>query len=444
MEGLCKINDDLYWTDQETIRVWARYCAENKRWLETIGGVLMFERHGGQHRVPGVESIDSYRLRGMGPGMMRLLNDQIAARNIRVVHNTAATEILVNYSGEVIGVRARQRIGEEEEREINIQARRAVILATGGFEFDEAMKLQYLKVYPTYFTASPANTGDGIRMALGVGAQLWHMNCVAGGFVMKFPDIPTGPTPTFGGKTWDSQGGSALSDSGEMGGRAQHAERLAASAGYIVVDRYGRRYTNEDFRPHALYYELACFDSQKLSYPRVPSYWIFDQRRINGGPLVRKRSGPAGPARLYAWSADNGKELAHRWIKQGETVKDLALKMGIEPETLIETVKHYNACCKQGGDEEFNRPSSTLIALDSPSYYAVELWSGGPNTLGGPRRNGKAQVMRSDGSPIPRLYSTGELGSIYGMFYPGSGGNLAECIAFGRIAGENASEHIPL
>jgi len=74
----------------------------------------------------------------------------------------------------------------------------------------------------------------------------------------------------------------------------------------------------------------------------------------------------------------------------------------------------------------------------------VALWPGGPNTQGGPRRNSKAQVLRADGFPIPRLYSAGELGSIYGMLYPGSGGNLAECIAFGRIAGENASEFHPL
>ena len=67
--------------------------------------------------------------------------------------------------------------------------------------------------------------------------------------------------------------------------------------------------------------------------------------------------------------------------------------------------------------------------------------SGGMNTQGGPRRNSKAQILRADGLPVPRLYSAGELGSVLGKLYPAAGGNLSECIAFGRIAGENASQH---
>ena len=60
------------------------------------------------------------------------------------------------------------------------------------------------------------------------------------------------------------------------------------------------------------------------------------------------------------------------------------------------------------------------------------------NTQGGPRRNERAQVVRPDGTPIPRLYSAGELGSIYSYLYQGTG-NIGECLAFGRIAGRNAA-----
>ncbi len=72
-------------------------------------------------------------------------------------------------------------------------------------------------------------------------------------------------------------------------------------------------------------------------------------------------------------------------------------------------------------------------------YYAVEVWPGGPNTQGGPRRNYKSQIMNVEGEPIPGLYGAGELGSVFGMLYTG-GGNIAECISFGRIAGEDAAE----
>ena len=70
-------------------------------------------------------------------------------------------------------------------------------------------------------------------------------------------------------------------------------------------------------------------------------------------------------------------------------------------------------------------------------YYAVELSPSMLNTQGGPRRNEKAQIVRPDGTPIPRLYSAGELGSIYSYLYQGTG-NIGECLAFGRIAARQA------
>ena len=73
-----------------------------------------------------------------------------------------------------------------------------------------------------------------------------------------------------------------------------------------------------------------------------------------------------------------------------------------------------------------------------PPFYAVELSPSMLNTQGGPRRNEKAQIVRPDGTPIPRLYSAGELGSIYSYMYQGTG-NIGECLAFGRVAGRNAA-----
>src|SRR5207244_10316097 len=86
------------------------------------------------------------------------------------------------------------------------------------------------------------------------------------------------------------------------------------------------------------------------------------------------------------------------------------------------------------------------IKLLSPVHkaplYAVELSPSMLNTQGGPRRNARAQIVRSDGSPIPRLYSAGELGSIYSYLYQGAG-NIGECLAFGRISGRNAAAEQP-
>ena len=80
--------------------------------------------------------------------------------------------------------------------------------------------------------------------------------------------------------------------------------------------------------------------------------------------------------------------------------------------------------------------------IQAPPFYAAELFPAFTNTQGGPRRNEKSQVLDTDRKPIPRLYSGGELGSIYSYHYQG-GGNILECIVFGRIAGENAAAEEP-
>ena len=83
-----------------------------------------------------------------------------------------------------------------------------------------------------------------------------------------------------------------------------------------------------------------------------------------------------------------------------------------------------------------------LASITSAPFYAVELSPCMLNTQGGPRRNEKGQIVQPDGTPIPRLYSAGELGSIYSYLYQGTG-NIGECLAFGRIAARHAVAETP-
>ena len=76
-------------------------------------------------------------------------------------------------------------------------------------------------------------------------------------------------------------------------------------------------------------------------------------------------------------------------------------------------------------------------------FYSLELSPSMLNTQGGPRRNGRGQVLRPDGTPLRRLYSAGELGSIYSYLYQGTG-NIGECLAFGRISGRKSAAEAPL
>src|SRR5258708_18513129 len=118
--------------------------------------------------------------------------------------------------------------------------------------------------------------------------------------------------------------------------------------------------------------------------------------------------GPTGPLQEIPWSADNSAEVERGWVVSAETIDELARKCDMEPAVLTETVNRYNSHCADGDDPDFRRPASTLTPLDGPAYYAVKLWPGGPNTQGGPRRNGDSQVMRVTGEPIsPAAYRPG-------------------------------------
>ncbi len=419
---LCRAGGGASWTDPEVIEAWAEYVSKNKDWMESLGAKIKRISRKEFQNVPGVEAIEYYTVSGGGLGFMQVLSRKATSLNIPVIYGASGTRLLTNPAAEVIGVKATLVNG----REANFRSYKGVILACGGFEFNENMKLQYLKVYPSYFCGSPANTGDGIKMALDVGSDLWHMNCCPGRLVAKFPDFPVAFTIDLGGRGWTIHEA--------MGTRSN------LKAGYVIVDKHGKRYTAESYRPHLLYYEIAMYDSKLLQYPRIPSFWIFDQKRFESGPLPTVAAG-ASRVGLYKWSPDNRKEVESGWILTAESIPQLASLLKVDPEALSQTIHNYNMSCSRGEDAEFGRHPDTLIPINQPPFYAVKLYPGGPSTQGGPRRNAKSQIVNAEGEPVRRLYGAGELGSIYGMFYV-SGFHLAECIAFGRIAGRNAArEH---
>ena len=117
--------------------------------------------------------------------------------------------------------------------------------------------------------------------------------------------------------------------------------------------------------------------------------------------------------------------------------------INLRPEKLQQTVSQYNTHCIGGYDPDFGRRPETMSPISKPPFYAIPVWPCLLNTQGGPKRNAKAQVLDIYGQPIKRLYSAGELGSIFSVVYPGAG-NISECLAFGRIAGRNAAAETPL
>jgi succinate dehydrogenase/fumarate reductase flavoprotein subunit len=351
--------------------------------------------------------------RRTGRDLYRVLRRLVGAqRSVRVEWGTAASHLLRDEAGRVVGVEADVDGGTARAR-----ARAGVVLACGGYEFDPELRRNYLKADPIYFYGNPGNTGDGIRMAQEVGADLWHMNQMIGRGVGRFLDAD---------------------------GVEQIFQFRMPPGGYVITDRHGRRFASEQPQAeskHAYYYHLIAYDPDRREYPRLPSYWFFDRRRIEGGMLTSPVSGRVGVG-LYDWSDDNRREVEAGWIAEGADIAAAAAAAGVDdPGAAAATVAAYNEAC-EAGEDPFGRPAETMVPLDSPPFYCVPLYPGGSNTSGGPRRDGRSRVLGVGGAPIPGLFCAGELGSPMALLYPADGSNLSEAFCFGQIAAETALEEM--
>jgi succinate dehydrogenase/fumarate reductase flavoprotein subunit len=328
----------------------------------------------------------------------------VEERGILVRHQARCTRLITDADGNVVGVLAKGPEGSD----VVASARRAVVLTCGGFAYNAEMQMDYVGTPLNAFGPPGRNTGDGIKMALAVGADLWHMNAVVGPYGYKVD-----------------------------GYDAAFHHRMP-SARYIYLDQNGRRFLNEmGIEHHACTLASLAFDPTWASttYPRIPSYVIFDERTRRDGPIC---SGNSGYNRRFAWSEDNSAEIEKGWIKRANTIEDLANQLELPVNAVVDEIGRFGRYCAEGNDPQFGRQPEYLLPLDSPPYYGVAIWPTLLNTQGGPRRDKHARVLDPFGQPIPGLFSAGELGSMWGMLYPGAG-NVSEALIFGRIAGANAA-----
>ena len=121
-----------------------------------------------------------------------------------------------------------------------------------------------------------------------------------------------------------------------------------------------------------------------------------------------------------------------------DSIDALAEGIGVDKDRLTKTIKNYNSFANNGEDYKCGREAQYMRAFDGKKYYAMYMVSGLLNTQGGPKRSANAEVLDTQGNPIPHLYSAGECGGITVCMYQG-GTNIAECITFGRIAGKSAA-----
>ena len=356
--------------------------------------------------------------RAAGIRLFKVLEDNIARRNITVRMATPAKRLIRDASGTVCGLRVETAAGVQ-----NIKASHAVILACGGFEANSEMQSQYWQEKPIMPVAFSGNTGDGIRMAQDVGADLWHMWHYHGTYGLKHPD-PDYPYGVRVKRLPDWVPGRGVRDN--------------VKVPWILIDRNGRRYMSE-YQPYTQDTSARAFshfDTLTQEYPRIPSLMIFDDDAHGTYPLCAPTFND--PDLTFDYSAEALQELEDRILKKADTLDDLAAALGIEVAVLRETVDRWNAACNAGRDADHGRPPTSMMKIAKAPFYYAEVWPLCQNTHGGPVHNVHQQVMNGYGEAIPRLYAAGELGGVFGHLYL-AGGNLAECFVGGWVAGRHAA-----
>jgi succinate dehydrogenase/fumarate reductase flavoprotein subunit len=332
-----------------------------------------------------------------------------ARENVEIDYGCAFTQIIVDADGRVVGV-----VADNNGTEERIGAGKGVLLACGGYENNLQMQRDFHGMDTVYTAGTPGNTGDGIQALMGLGAAMWHMRnqTQSGGFWLgiKVPDFES----TFM-RAFSMPGGS-----------------------WIEVDAEDKRFYNEAgayHRQHMKYKQYGHYID--LPHERaLPVHLIFDDKTCQSGAIVTKWLSWPITTLGYTWSDDNSIEVEKGWIIKADTIAELAELTGRDPEALQLAIDTFNEGVASGSDE-FGRDPETMVAIDTPPYYAVAITPTLVGTTGGAQRDTSARVLRWDGTPIEGLYEAGELGSFVANLYQ-NGMFLAECIASGRAAADHA------
>lgn len=332
-----------------------------------------------------------------------------ARDNVEIDYDCAFTNVIVDADGKVIGAVVNNN-GTEER----IGANKGVVLACGGYENDLQMQRDFHGMDMVYTGGTPGNTGDAIRVLMGLGAEIWHMRnqTQSGGFWLgiKVPDYES----TF-----------------------MRAFTMPAGS-WIEVDTATERFYNESaayHRQHMKYKQYGHYVD--LPHDRaLPVHLIFDDKTCQAGAIVTKWLSWPITTLGYTWSDDNSAEIEKGWIVKADTIDELAELIGRNPAALQLAIDTYNEGVEAGKDA-FGRDPETMAPIDTPPYYAVGITPTLVSTTGGAKRDTSSRVLKWDGTPIEGLYEAGELGSYVANLYQ-NGMFLAECIASGRAAADSA------
>jgi 3-oxosteroid 1-dehydrogenase len=379
------------------------------------GNITMSETSLGRGAPSGVapEELARRRIRderGAGQGLIGPLLRACLDRQIEPRTGMRAVELIVD-DGRVVGVRF-----ETSDGSVDIGARRGVIIASGGFEWDPELVRAFARGPLARSASVPTNTGDGLKMAMRIGAGLANMREA---WWVPTIDVPVGDRMA----AWQVNG-----------------ERTRPHC--IMVNKRGQRFTNEAANYNALGAAFHVIDVSSFDYVNHPAWMVFDRHYLT----------------RYGLAGFRGDGPTLEWITEAPSIAELATAIDVSAPALEETVARWNELSARGEDVDFGRgrsahdrwwgdpslgdgPQATLGPLDTAPFYAVQVYSGVLGTKGGPRTDGNGQVLDVDGRLIAGLYAAGNaMGSVMGMTYGGAGGTLGPALVFGYLAGRHAAE----
>ncbi len=348
---------------------------------------------------------------GFGEALIGFLYQACVDRDMELVVNTRGIELVVD-DGSVIGLKA-----EQNGKEIYIKATKGVILATGGFEWDEELKAAFLPGPVTHPNSVPYNEGDGLKMAMAIGAAIANMSEHWGWSSTRIP------------------GEEAM---GKPLNRGILSERTLPHS--IIVNQKGTRFCNEAASYNDMFKRLWDFNENTTEFPNLPAWVIFDQHYKDSYAMITAMPGEEAP----------------EWIESSDTLESLAEKLGIDGNGLVSNVKRFNSNAEKGEDPDFQRgesaydslwgdwghtPSHTLGTVEKPPFYAIPIYCGTLGTKGGPKTNTNAQVLNIFGNVIQGLYAAGNvMANVCGPAYWGGGATIGPAMTFGYISGLHAAK----
>ncbi len=371
--------------DPELVRTLAENTSDAIDWLDKENAPLS----GPLGTMGGLSAKRTHRptdaegnVTSVGNFLVSALGVRLEELGIETVTGATVNKIIME-DGKACGVTGVGSYGEK----ITVHAN-AVIVATGGFGGNMDRIVQLRPDLAGYISTNVATaSGDAVDFLGEVGADFVDME-----------QIQLHPT--------------VIPTDGALVGEALRGD------GAILVNREGVRFTNETGTRDAV---SAAEVAQTGG-----NVWLIANQEMYEGSAVIKKLDKSG------------------YLVKGDTLEELASAMEFDANataSLLQTVEAWSSYVASGSDPDFSRDIGTpLTDLSSGPYYAVNVGPGIHHCMGGVKINSDAQVISTDGTPIPGLYAAGEVtGGIHGANRLG-GNAVADIVVFGRIAGENASK----